>query len=61
MFKFKKKEKKVKEEIISKHNQELLKQYNEGRILRVDDKTDNKEYFKSLDDKIPKIEPKENE
>ena len=33
-----------------KNNEKLLKEYEEGRILQVDNKIDNKEYFKKLDD-----------
>jgi len=29
----------------------LLEEYEKGRILQVDGKTDNKEYFKSLEEK----------
>lgn len=32
-------------------NKELLEKYNQGRILQVDNKKDNKEYFKSLENK----------
>ena len=31
------------------HERLLLEEYNRGRILQVDGKTDNKEYFKSLE------------
>ncbi len=56
MFGFKKKKKVEKEKKITKHQKELLKQYEEGRILQVDRKTDNKEYFKNLDNKNKVIE-----
>ncbi len=56
MFGFKKKEKKGKEKKPTKHQLDLVKQYDEGRILQVDGKKDNKKYFKDLDDKKEVIE-----
>lgn len=54
MFGFGKKEKKVKDKKPKKKKnnrpsqEELLKQYEAGKFLQVDNKKDNKEYFKSL-------------
>ena len=44
------KSKKVKEEKMSKHERALLREYELGRVLQVDNQKDNKEYFKSLED-----------
>lgn len=46
MFGLKKKEKKV--EANRPSQEELLKQYEDGKYLQVDNKEDNKKYFKSL-------------
>jgi hypothetical protein len=42
---FKKKDK------TSKRDKMILEEYEKGRILQVDGKTDNKTYFKSLEEK----------
>lgn len=43
-----------------KNNEKLLREYEEGRILQVDNKINNKEYFKKLDDDRLKQSEREN-
>lgn len=43
-----KRQKKTDEEKVSKHNKLTLEQYEQGKILQVDNQVDNKEYLKSL-------------
>ncbi len=59
MFGFNKNKKEKVSKKKQEHDAELLKQYEEGNILQVDGKTDNKEYFKGLNKEEVKEQPEE--
>jgi len=48
--------KKKKEHVLTEKETKLLKEYKSGKVLKVDDGTDNLEYFRTLEDDKDGIE-----